>query len=137
MPASEGQHVVITVLNCRLYVLSVLCASLQSLEYGWCLPAPGTEVIASVTLFQHVIAEIEMYGRAMHKILCQWIWNCFKCCCKKQKRGGKLLSAERLSLLAGLVDTQWFTVFGSARSFLTLTNACVMEAGPYSYCSTL
>lgn len=56
---------------------------------------------------------------------------------KKQKRGGKLLSAERLSLLTGLVDTQWFTVFGSAGSFLTLTNACVMEAGPYSYCSTL
>lgn len=69
--------------------------------------------------------------------LCHWICNCCKCCCRKQVGGTRLLSAERLPLLAGLVDAQWFTVFGSAGSFLTLTNACVMEAGPYSYCSTL
>lgn len=125
---------VITVLNCCLYVLSVL----QSWEYGWCLLAPGTKVIACDTLLQHVTAETEMYGRAVHKFLCHWICNCCKCCCRKQVGGGGgRTSAERLSLLAGLVDAQWFTVFGSAGSFLTLTNACVMEAGPYSCCPTL
>lgn len=110
---------------------------------GVCPSVPGTKVNAGVTLIQHVTAERQMYGRAVHKILCEWIWNCCKCCCAKEKKKkkarerGKLLSAERLSLLAGLVHTQWFTVFGSAGSFLTLTNACVMEAGPYSFCSTL
>lgn len=68
---------------------------------------------ASDTLLGHVIAEMEMYGRAVYKILCQWIWNCCECCCKKQGRRGKLLSAERSSLLAGLVDTQCFSLWFS------------------------
>ncbi len=70
MSASEGQQVVIT--QCRagaIYVLSVLCTNSQCWACGWCLTAPGTKVNASVTLLHHVIAEIEMYGRAVHKIL--------------------------------------------------------------------
>lgn len=70
MAASEGQQVVIT--QCwagTFYVLSVLCTNSQCWACGWCLTAPGTKVNASVTQLHHVIAEIEMYGRAVHKIL--------------------------------------------------------------------
>lgn len=51
MPDSEGRQVVIT--QCRagaFYVSSVLCTKLWSRACGWCLPAPGTKVNASVTL---------------------------------------------------------------------------------------
>lgn len=48
----------------------------------------------------------------------------------KSKRRGKLLSAERSSLLAGLVDTQWFSLWFSWMPSHTDTNACVM-AGLY------
>lgn len=63
------------------------------------------KVNVSLTLLFHLIAETEIelvwYERPVHSILWQWIENCFKRCCRE-----KLLSAERSSLLAGLVDTQ-------------------------------
>lgn len=53
---------------------------------------------------------------------------------KSRRRG--LLKPERLSLSVGLVDTEWFSLCFSW-FFLTLTNGCVVESVPYSYCCTL
>lgn len=116
MSASEEQHTAITPCGAGAFMCSVSCVPvLQNRACGWCLPAPGTKVNASVTPLHHVTAEIEGICMAglLHKILCQWIWNCCECCCEKLERRGELPSSERLSLLAGLVDTQWFSLWFS------------------------
>lgn len=59
--------------------------------------APGTKVIASVTLLQHVTAREgqQMYGSGVavavvggggYKILCEWIWICCKTSLRRERQ---------------------------------------------------
>lgn len=48
--------------------------------------------------------------------------------------GGGWVGAERFSLLPCVVHAQWFTVFASAGSFLTLTVTVWRRQRPYSCC---
>lgn len=125
----------------RLQTSTVCSALLVKLYSAVCqeagrarLAAPGTKVIASVTLLQHVTAERQqMYsGGGCTRSSVRGSGTAVKHFCKERDRlrrvGGGLLRAERLSLLARPVHTQWFTVFGSAGSFLTLTK-CLCDGG--------
>lgn len=65
---------------------------------------------------------------------CQWIWNCSAHSCKKQEREGRNCWVLKGRLCYQASSTHSGSVFPSAGCFLTLTNACVMEAGPDSRC---